>query len=214
VNLGVTTAYLGGEPTPFSRAPALLWRISLRVEENNDGPVKGKFRVASPTMSHRTRRRPLKDSRRHLGGEGPASTRSAVAIPGPQCQQKRLRRRPGMEPFGHQAIFLDPPMRISASNDLRAAAISGINISSPSQPSGPCGHQASGAAYSSRSVDDHYPASDRRARSDQINADHGTTRSISASNLVRRRQGIALKPHRPQRQLLHCLQPLLHAKNS
>jgi hypothetical protein len=31
-------------------------------------------------------------------------------------EAKRLRSRPTMELFGHQAVFQDPPIRISASN--------------------------------------------------------------------------------------------------
>jgi len=41
--------------SPLSRTPDLPLRISLGVEENNAGPVKGKFWVASPTMSYGTR---------------------------------------------------------------------------------------------------------------------------------------------------------------
>jgi hypothetical protein len=48
--------------------------------------------------------------------------RVRVAISAPQRRQKHLQSKPTMEPFGHQAIFSDPPMRSSASNAYKRVA--------------------------------------------------------------------------------------------
>ena len=62
--------------------------------------------------------------------------RSRVAISAPQRRQKHLQSRPTVEPFGHQVVFLDRPMRSSASNAYKRVATRRFRLSDKNDKAG------------------------------------------------------------------------------